>query len=352
MASVLSAVQRVGEPARPLLDAVRRLTRPYVVRRMIGMIPTVVLISVIIFTVIQLPPGDIVTSTLDRLQASGVEVSEEQVQNLRAQFNLDKPIYMQYLHWAGGFVVGDMGYSYRYSRPVNELVWERLGYTLLIAVSAVFFTWIVAVPIGIFSAIRQYSIGDYAFTMIGLIGIATPHFLLALLFMYAAYEWFGISIGGLFSPEYREAPWTLAKLWDLCQHIWIPMVVLGLGGTAATMRVLRANLLDELNKPYVVTARAKGVRPVKLVLKYPLRIALNPFASTVGLLLPTLIAGDVIVSRVLNLPTLGQLLLDALLTQDMFLAGSIVMLQVILIQLGLLISDLVLAWIDPRIRYE
>ena len=352
MTSVLSAVLRAAEPGRPLLDAVRRLARPYVVRRIFGMIPTVTFISIIIFVVIQLPPGDIVTSTLDRLQSSGVEVSAEQVQNLRAQFNLDKPMHMQYLHWAGGFVVGDMGYSYRYSRPVNELVWERLGYTLLIAVSAVFFTWIVAVPIGIFSAIRQYSIGDYTFTVIGLIGIATPHFLLALLFMYAAYEWFGISIGGLFSPEYREAPWTLAKVWDLCQHIWIPMVVLGLGGTAATMRVLRANLLDELNKPYVVTARAKGVRPVKLVLKYPLRIALNPFASTVGLLLPTLIAGDVIVSRVLNLPTLGQLLLDALLTQDMFLAGSIVMLQVILIQFGLLLSDLVLAWIDPRIRYE
>ena len=335
-----------------LLAAVRRLTSLYVVRRVFGMIPTLVLISVIIFVVIQLPPGDIVTSTLDRLQSSGVEVSAEQVQNLRAQYNLDKPLYLQYLHWAGGFVVGDFGYSYRYSRPVNELIGERLGYTLLITMSAVLFTWTVALPIGIFSAVRQYSVGDYTFTVIGLIGIATPQFLLALIFMYIGYEWFGISIGGLFSPEFREAPWSGARLWDLAKHIWIPMVVLGMGGTAATMRVLRANLLDELNKPYVVTARAKGVRPVKLVLKYPLRIALNPFVSTIGLLLPTLIAGEAIISIVLNLPTLGQLLLDSLRTQDMFLAGSVVMLQVILVLIGLLLSDLLLAWIDPRIRYE
>ncbi len=339
-------------PPSPLLNAVRRLARIYVLRRIFGMIPTLVLISMIIFVVIQLPPGDIVTSTLDRLQSSGVEVSAEQVQNLRAQYNLDKPIWLQYLHWAGGFVVGDMGYSYRYSRPVNELIGERLGYTLLITISAVLFTWTVALPIGIYSAVRQYSVGDYAFTVVGLVGIATPQFLLALIFMYVGYEWFGISIGGLFSPEFREAPWSGARLWDLAKHIWIPMVVLGMGGTAATMRVLRANLLDELNKPYVVTARAKGVRPVKLVLKYPLRIALNPFVSTVGLLLPTLIAGEAIISIVLNLPTLGQLLLDSLRTQDMFLAGSVVMLQVILVLVGLLLSDLLLAWIDPRIRYE
>ena len=343
---------RRASALRALANAVRRFAKRYVVRRVAGMIPTLVLISIIIFVVIQLPPGDIVTSTLDRLQASGVEVSAEQVQNLRAQYNLDKPWHLQYLHWAGGFVVGDMGYSYRYSRPVNELIGERLGYTLLITISAVLFTWTVALPIGIYSAVRQYSAGDYAFTVLGLVGIATPQFLLALIFMYVGYEWFGISIGGLFSPEFREAPWSLARLWDLGKHIWIPMVVLGLGGTAATMRVLRANLLDELNKPYVVTARAKGVPPVRLVLKYPLRIALNPFVSTVGLLLPTLIAGEAIISIVLNLPTLGQLLLDSLQTQDMFLAGSVVMLQVILVLVGLLLSDLLLAWIDPRIRYE
>ena len=352
--SVLVLWQRLTQSyiVRRVLEIWQRLTRPYAVRRILGMIPTLVLISIIIFVVIQLPPGDIVTSTLDSLQASGVEVSAEQVRNLRAQYNLDEPLYMQYLQWAGGFVVGDFGYSYRYSRPVNELIGERLGYTLLITISAVLFTWTVALPIGIFSAVRQYSFGDYAFTVVGLIGVATPQFLLALIFMYVGYEWFGISIGGLFSPEFREAPWSWARLLDLAQHIWIPMVVLGMGGTAATMRVLRANLLDELNKPYVVTARAKGVRPVKLVLKYPLRIALNPFVSTIGLLLPTLIAGEAIISIVLNLPTLGQLLLDSLKTQDMFLAGSVVMLQVILVLVGLLLSDLLLAWIDPRIRYE
>ena len=325
---------------------------PYWVRRLLGMIPTLAFVSVIVFVVIQLPPGDIVTSTLDRLQASGVEVSEEQVRNLRAQYNLDKPLPMQYAYWIRGFVIGDMGYSYMFARPVSELIWERLGYTLLITISAMLFTWAVAVPLGIYSAVRQYSIADYALTVISLVGLATPPFLLALVFLYVGFEVFGISIGGLFSPEYRDAPWSVERLGDLLKHLWIPMVVVGLGSTAVTMRILRANLLDELRKPYVVTARAKGVRPVKLVLKYPLRIAINPFMSTLGLQLPALVSGEAIVSIVLNLPTTGKMLLDALLAQDMYLAGSVVMLLAILILLGLLLSDLLLAWIDPRIRYE
>lgn len=326
--------------------------RSYVISRVLGMFPTLAFISIIVFIVIQLPPGDIVTSTLDRMQAQGIEVSEEQVQNLRAQYNLDEPLPMQYLRWAGGFLTGDMGYSYLFSRPVNELVWERLGYTLLITVSALLFTWVVALPLGIYTAVRQYSIGDYVLTTIALIGLATPNFLLALILMYIGYEWFGVSIGGLFSPEFQEVPWTWARLMDLLSHLWIPMVVVGLGGTAVTMRILRANLLDELNKPYVVTARAKGVRPIKLILKYPLRIAINPFISTLGLLLPTLISGEAIVSMVLNLPTTGPLLLQALLSQDMYLAGSFLMLLAVLTVTGMLISDLVLAWADPRIRYE
>ena len=231
-------------------------------------------------------------------------------------------------------------------------MWERLGYTFVITLSALLFTWVVALPLGIYTAVRQYSIGDYAFTSIALIGLATPNFLLALILMYIGYEWFGISIGGLFSPEYQEAPWTWARIADLLSHLWIPMVVVGLGGTAVTMRILRANLLDELNKPYVVTARAKGVKPVKLVLKYPLRIAINPFISTIGLLLPTLISGEAIVSMVLNLPTTGPLLLQALLNQDMYLAGSFLMLLAVLTVVGMLLSDLLLAWADPRIRYE
>jgi len=324
----------------------------YVRSRILGMFPTLLLISMIVFVVIQLPPGDIVTSTLDRLQAQGVEVSAEQVQNLRAQYNLDEPMPMQYVRWITGFLRGDMGYSYLFARPVNELVWERLGYTLVITFSALLFTWVVALPLGIYTAVRQYSIGDYTLTTIGLIGLATPNFLLALILMYAGYEWFGISIGGLFSPEYREAPWSIARFYDLLSHLWIPMVVVGLGGTAVTMRILRANLLDELNKPYVVTARAKGVGPIKLILKYPLRIAINPFISTIGLLLPTLISGEAIVSMVLSLPTTGPLLLQALMAQDMYLAGSFLMLLAVLTVVGMLLSDLLLAWADPRIRYE
>ena len=326
--------------------------RFYIIKRLIGMVPTLILISMIIFVVIQLPPGDIVTSTLDRMQSQGIEVSAEQIINLRAQYNLDKPFVMQYVNWIGGFVSGDMGYSYLFSKPVNELVWERLGYTLLISISALLFTWVVAVPAGIFSAVRQYSIGDYLLTTVMLVGLATPSFLLALIIMYAGYEWFGISIGGLFSPEYRDVPWTFARVGDFLSHLWIPMIVVGLGGTASTMRILRANLLDELHKPYVVTARAKGVKPLKLLIKYPLRIAINPFISTIGLLLPALISGEAIVSIVLGLPTTGPALIEALINQDMYLAGSFLMLLSVLTVVGMLLSDLLLAWADPRIRYE
>ena len=324
----------------------------YVIKRMGTMVLTLAFISVIVFVVIQLPPGDIVTSTLERMEASGMQASDEYVQNLRARYNLDKPLYLQYLNWIFNFVQGDLGYSYIYSKPVNELVWERLGYTLLITISAVIFTWVVAVPFGIYSAVRQYSIGDYAITVVALIGLATPNFLLALLVMFFAWEWFGISIGGLYSMEFRDQPFSIPKLFDLLSRLWIPGSVVGMGGTAVTMRILRANLLDELNKPYVITARAKGVKPIKLIFKYPLRIAINPFISTLGLLLPTLISGEAIVSMVLNLPTTGRMLLQALLAQDMYLAGSFLMLLAILTVVGMLISDLVLAWSDPRIRYE
>ncbi|MCH2350089.1 MAG: ABC transporter permease [Pseudomonadales bacterium] len=324
----------------------------YVSGRLLGMVPTLALISIIVFIVIQLPPGDIVTSTLDRLQASGVEVSAEQVQNLRAQYNLDKPMYMQYVHWIGGFLTGDMGYSYLYARPVNELVWERMGYTLIITFAALIFVWVVAIPLGIYTAVRQYSIGDYTLTSAGLIGLATPPFLLGLILMYVGYEWFGVSIGGLFSPEYREAPWSWLRFKDFLSHLWIPMIVLGLGGTAAQMRIMRANLLDELKKPYVVTARAKGVKPFKLIMKYPVRIAINPFVSSLGLQIPFLISGEAIVGMVLNLPTTGPMLFQALLNQDMYLAGSFLMLLSILTVLAMLASDLLLAIVDPRIKYE
>ena len=326
--------------------------KAYIAKRLLGAIPTLILISIIVFIVIQLPPGDIVTSTLDRMQAQGVEMSSEAIQNLRTQYNLDQPLPLQYLSWITNFVMGDMGYSYLFNQPVNELVGERLGYTLLITVSAMLFTWAVAIPAGVYSAVRQYSVGDYVITTVMLVGLATPSFLLALIIMYFGYEWLGISIGGLFSPEYRDAPWSLARVGDFLSHLWIPMVVVGLGGTASTMRILRANLLDELNKPYVVTARAKGVKPLALLIKYPLRIAINPFISTIGLLLPTLISGEAIVSIVLNLPTTGPALVEALISQDMYLAGSFLMLLSILTIVGMILSDLLLAWADPRIRYE
>lgn len=326
--------------------------RSYVVSRLLGLIPTLAIISVIIFAVIQLPEGDVVSSTLDRLAAQGIAPTEEYVQNLRAQYNLDKPMWLQYFYWAGNFLTGDMGYSYVFERPVNDLVWERLGFTLSITVSALLFTWIVALPIGIYSAVRQYSIGDYVMTTIALVGLATPPFLLALIFMHLGFEWFGVSTGGLFSPEYEDAAWSWGRVVDMLAHLWLPMVIVGLGSAAFTMRILRANLLDELNKPYVVTARAKGVGPVKLVLKYPVRIAINPFISNIGLMLPSLVSGEALVSLVMGLPTIGPLLLQALLNQDMFLAGSLLMWLAVLTVVGILLSDLLLAWVDPRIRFE
>lgn len=326
--------------------------KKYVFRRLLGMIPTLAVISIIVFVVIQLPPGDIVTATIEQLTASGVDMSDERIQNMRSQYNLDQPLPLQYLYWVGNFVTGDMGFSYLYARPVNELVWERLGYTLLISVGALIFTWVLALPIGIYSAVRQYSVADYTFTTIGLLGLATPNFLIALVLMYLGYTWFGVSIGGLFSPEYQNAPWTLAKFGDLLAHLWIPIIVVGTSGMAITMRLMRANLLDELRKPYVTTARAKGVPPFTLLIKYPVRIAINPFISTIGLLLPALLSGEAIVGVVLNLPTTGPLLVQSLISQDMYLAGSLIMLLSVLTVVGMLLSDLLLAWVDPRIRYE
>ena len=324
----------------------------YVLRRLLGMIPTLAVISVLVFIVIQLPEGDIVTSTVGQLEATGVDMSDDRIESLRAQYNLDQPLPIQYLYWIGNFITGDMGFSYLYAQPVNELVWERLGYTLLISIGALIFTWLLALPIGIYSAVRQYSTADYAFTTVGLIGLATPNFLIALILMYLGYNWFGLSFGGLFSPEYINAPWTWGRFTDLLAHLWIPVIVIGTSGMAITMRLMRANLLDELERPYVTTARAKGVPPLKLLLKYPVRIAINPFISTIGLLLPTLISGEAIVAVVLNLPTTGPLLIQSLITQDMYLAGSLIMLLSVLTVVGMLLSDLLLAWVDPRIRYE
>ncbi|MAN24171.1 MAG: ABC transporter permease [Gemmatimonadetes bacterium] len=324
----------------------------YIIRRTLLMIPTLAIISILVFIIIQLPPGDIITSRLQELQAEGQEVSEEQIAALRARYNLNDPLVIQYFKWISGFIQGDFGYSVMYGQSVNNLIWDRLGFTLLITSTATFLTWLVALPIGIYSALRQYSLLDYVATLAAFVGLATPNFLLALVLMFLGYEWFGIAVGGLFSPEYADAPWSWAKIVDLLGHLWIPAIVIGTAGMAATMRVMRANLLDEMGKPYVTTALAKGLNPMRLVLKYPLRIAINPFISTIGWMLPALIAGEVITSVVLDLPTTGPLLLESLMNQDMYLAGSFLLMLSVLTVLGTLISDILLAVADPRIQYE
>ena len=324
----------------------------YIIRRVLLMIPTLVAISVLIFIIIQLPPGDIITSRLQELQAEGQDISEEQIEALRARYNLNDPLHIQYFKWIGGILVGNMGYSVMYGQSVNNLIWERLGFTLLITFSATLLTWLIAFPVGVYSALRQYSVLDYAATLMAFVGLATPNFLLALVLMYLGYELFGIAVGGLFSPEYASADWSMGKLGDLLAHLWIPAVVIGMGGTAGMVRIMRANLLDELGKPYVTTALAKGLHPIRLVIKYPLRIALNPFISTVGWMLPHLISGAAIIAVVLSLPTTGPLLLDSLKNQDMYLAGSFLLMLSALTVIGTLLSDILLAITDPRIRYE
>ena len=323
-----------------------------ILRRLFWMIPTLVIISIISFAIIQLPPGDYLTSYIAALAESGETVDEEQIEALRMRYALDQPVYVQYFRWIAGMLQGDMGMSFEWNRPVTDLIGERILLTTIISIVTLLVTWAIAVPIGIYSAVKQYSIGDYAVTFIGFIGLATPNFLLALVCMYIGYAVFDVSAGGLFSAAYQNAPWSLAKLWDLFSHIWIPVLVIGTSGTAGMIRVMRGNLLDELRKQYVLTARAKGVHRVKLILKYPVLIALNPMISTIGWVLPSIVSGATITAVVLGLPTTGPLLLRALMNQDMYLAGSMVMMLSLLTVIGTLISDLLLLWLDPRIRYE
>jgi len=324
----------------------------YILRRLLIAIGTVWVISVVSFAIIQLPPGDYVTSYIAQLMSTGSLVTQEEAENLRAQYGLDQPIYVQYAKWVWLVLQGNFGVSMEWKRPVTEVIGDRLLLTVLLALTAVIFTWILAIPIGIYSAVRQYSVGDYVFTCMGFIGLAIPNFLLALVIMYLAFAYFGASVGGLFSTEYMDAPWSLARVQDLLKHLWIPAIILSTAGSAHLIRILRANLLDELRKPYVVTARAKGLSELRAILKYPVRVALNPFISTVGYTLPYLVSGSIIVSIVLSLPTVGPLLLKALLAQDMFLAGTIVLLLGVMTVIGTLISDILLIWVDPRIRLE
>ena len=322
----------------------------YVIQRLLLMIPTLFLISVVTFVIIQLPPGDYLETLVSELEAAGEKADLQKIEFLRKQYGLDQPMLMQYWIWLTGLLHGDLGYSFEYDRPVSAIIGERLFLTFVVSFGAILFTWLVAFPIGIYSATHQYSWGDHGLTLLGFLGLATPNFLLALVLMFVSFTWFGVSVGGLFSPEYQTAPWSWGKAVDLLTHLWIPVIVIGTAGTAGMIRRLRANLLDELRKQYVVTARAKGLPPWRILLKYPLRIALNPFVSDIGNLLPQVISGAVIVSIVLSLPTTGPMLLRALRTQDMYLAGSFLVLLASLTVVGEFLSDLALAALDPRIR--
>jgi peptide/nickel transport system permease protein len=323
----------------------------FAVHRLILMIPTLIAISVIVFVIIQLPPGDYLSTYIAELQSQGEAVDDEKIRFLRSQYGLDQPIWVQYLAWVWGLMRGDLGYSFEYGLPVSEVVGDRLSLTVIVSVATILFTYVVAFPIGVYSATRQYSIGDYALTLIGFLGLATPSFLFALVLLYLFNVHFGISIGGLMDPVYLEQPWSWGKFRSVLEHLIVPVIVIGASGTAAMVRRLRANLLDELQKPYVVTARAKGLPPGRLLLKYPLRMALNPFISDIGSLLPQVVSGAAIVSVVLSLPTTGPMLLDSLRSQDMYLAGSFLMFLALLTVVGVLLSDFALAALDPRIRF-
>jgi peptide/nickel transport system permease protein len=324
----------------------------YILQRL-ALLPALMLVySFVIFVIIQAPPGDFLTSYVATLSSSGSSVSMEQMQALRATYGLDQPFLVQYWLWLKHLLVGNMGLSLEYQRPNADLIAEQIGLTVALALFSFVLTWAIAVPAGIYCATHQRSVVDHILTVVNYIGVATPNFMLALVLMWLAFSWFDISITGLFSPDMVDAPWSFAKLLDLLAHMWLPALVLAIAGTARLTRIMRANLLDELNKPYVTTARAKGMTEWRLVLRYPVRLALNPLVSTIGWYLPALFSGSLIVATVMNLPNIGPLLLRALVNQDMYLAGGILLIYSFLTIVGTLLSDVLLALIDPRIRME
>jgi peptide/nickel transport system permease protein len=324
----------------------------YIIRRLILLVPLLFAVSVMVFAIIQLPPGDYLTTYIEQLRMSGVELSEDQAAALERQYGLGQPIWRQYLLWISNIVLrGDFGRSFGWQKPVGELLAERVPLTMIVSLSTTIFVFAVAIPIGIYSATHQYSIFDYAATFIGFFGLSVPGFLLALVSMWLLYTMFDIQVSGLFSPEYAAAPWSMAKVFDLLSRIWFPMVIIGINGTAGIIRVMRGNLLDELKKPYVVTARAKGLSERRLLSKYPVRVAINPIISTIGWILPGIVGGEVLVSIVLNLQTTGPVFLQAVRTQDMYLAGSIALILSVLTIVGTLLADVLLVIVDPRIRF-
>jgi len=323
----------------------------YIIRRVLLMIPTLVVVSILSFIIIQLPPGDFLTSYAAQLRQQGEYVEQDQLDALARRYGLGEPVYVQYYKWIHGILTrGDFGQSMEWQKPVKEIVWERIGLTMVLALIAIIVGWFIAIPIGVYSATHQYSILDYVLTVFSFIGAGTPGFMIALIIMWIAMRQFGFHVGGLFSEEFIVAPWNMAKVVDMLKHLWIPVLILTIGGTAGGIRTTRANLLDELNKPYVETARAKGLKERRLIWKYPVRVALNPFFSTVGWSLANQIGGLQLIAVVLSLQTTGPMLLRALTSQDMYLAGSFLMLLSVLTVLGTLVSDILLAWVDPRIR--
>ena len=322
----------------------------YLARRILMMVPTLIAISVVVFVIIQLPPGDFLTTQMAELQAQGEAADQSKIAFLRKEYGLDRPIYEQYGIWVWGLVHGDLGYSFEYNMPVSDIVGDRLLLSFVLSLATILFTYALAFPIGVYSATHQYSWADHGLTFLGFLGLAIPNFLLALVLLYLGKVWFGTSIGGLMDERFIGAPMSFGKLGSIMAHLWVPVVVIGTSGTAAMIRRLRANLLDELQKQYVVTARAKGLPPFRALVKYPLRMALNPFIADIGNLLPQIISGAAIVSIVLSLPTTGPMLLHALRSQDMYLAGSFLMFLAMLTVAGVLVSDIALAILDPRIR--
>lgn len=324
----------------------------YIFKRMLSAIPFMFMVSLTVFILIQLPPGDFVDSYAAMVASSGETLSPDQMAELRHRFGLDKPLIVQYFHWIAGVLQGDFGYSFEWQSPVKDLVGERIGLTLILSLSAMLFTWALSLPIGIYSAVKRYSVGDYVFTFIGFIGLAVPNFLLALVLMFLASKYYGLDVTGLFSSEFQNAPWSWARVKDLSAHLIIPMVIMGAASSAGLIRILRANLIDQLYMPYVVTARSKGLSETKLLLKYPVRIALNPFVSSIGWILPSLVSGAVITSIVLNLQTVGPMLFQSLMSQDIYLSGTILLVVCALTVVGTLLSDILLVILDPRIRLE
>ena len=324
----------------------------YVIRRVIYAVVTLLVVSVVAYVIIQLPPGDYLTSYIMRLEMQGGEVTDAEVETLKREYGFDLPPHLRYFKWMANLLRGDLGRSFFYNRPVLELLAERLPLSLLVSLLALLFTYLVSIPVGIYSATHQYSVWDYTLSFVGFVGLATPNFILALLLMFFFFKTFGLSIGGLFSPEYLLEPWSWGKFVDLLKHLPVPVIVIGTAGTAGLIRVMRGLMLDEMAKQYVVTARAKGVGERRLLFKYPVRVSLNPIVSTIGWTLPAIVSGQTITAIVLSLPTVGPLLLEALVNEDIILAGSVVMILSFLTVLGTLLSDLLLVVLDPRIRFE